>query len=73
VNVETKGQSKQWINTFAKQAEEVQTNDDGTCFLGQERDADGGIHATRDHNIVRNVLQNTKKLCRAIQNKGVEY
>jgi hypothetical protein len=29
-------------------------------FLGQERSADGGIHAKKDHNNVRNGLQNTK-------------
>jgi hypothetical protein len=34
---------------------------DNNCFLGQERIADGGIHAIMDHNNVRNVLQNTKK------------
>jgi hypothetical protein len=34
-----------------------------------DRSADGGIHATRDHNNVTNVLQNTKKWHRAIQNK----
>jgi hypothetical protein len=34
---------------------------DGSCFLGQERSAGGGIHATRDHNNVTNILQNTKK------------
>jgi hypothetical protein len=39
------------------------------CFLEQERSADGGIHATWDHNKARGVLQNTKKLHRAIQNK----
>jgi hypothetical protein len=33
----------------------------GICFLGQERGADVGIHATRDHNNVRSVLQNSKK------------
>jgi hypothetical protein len=32
-------------------------------------DRKGGIHATRDHNNVRGVLRNTKKLHRAIQNK----
>jgi hypothetical protein len=42
----------------------------GNCFLGQERSADGGIDATRDHN-VRSVLWNTKKICRAIQNDGL--
>jgi hypothetical protein len=34
---------------------------DGNCFLGQVRSADGGIHATRDHNNTRSVLRNTKK------------
>jgi hypothetical protein len=33
----------------------------GNCFLGQERSADGGIRATRDHNNARSVLRNTKK------------
>jgi hypothetical protein len=33
---------------------------DGNCFLGQESSADAGIHATRDHNNARSVLQNTK-------------
>jgi hypothetical protein len=40
---------------------------DGNCFLEQERSADGGIHATRDHDNVRCVLQGN--LRRAIQNK----
>jgi hypothetical protein len=35
---------------------------DGNCFLGQERNVDGGIHATRDHNVT-NILQNNKKNC----------
>jgi hypothetical protein len=52
---------KQTLSAFQKA--------NGNCFLGQERSADGGIHATRDNNI-RHVLQNTKKkLCMAIQNK----
>jgi hypothetical protein len=60
-------------DTFTMQAKNVQTNiicqkADGICFLGQERSADGGIHATGDHNTVTIVLWNTKKLCRAIQN-----
>jgi hypothetical protein len=42
------------------------------CFLGQERSADGRINATRDHNNVIRVLQNIKKLCRAIQDKRRE-
>jgi hypothetical protein len=38
-------------------------------LMGQERSADGGIHATREQN-GRRILQNTiKKLHRAIQNK----
>jgi hypothetical protein len=35
----------------------------------QEKSADSGIHATRDHDNVRSVLWNTKKLHMAIQNK----
>jgi hypothetical protein len=42
---------------------------DNNCFLGQERSFDGVIYATKGHNNVRSVLRNTKKLCRAIQNK----
>jgi hypothetical protein len=34
---------------------------DGTQFLGQERSAEGGIHATRDHNNIRSALQITKE------------
>jgi hypothetical protein len=34
---------------------------DGNCFLGQERGADGGIHATMDHNNTRSIFINTKK------------
>jgi hypothetical protein len=34
---------------------------DSICFPEQERSADGGIHATMDHNNVTSVLQNTKK------------
>jgi hypothetical protein len=29
---------------------------DGNCFLGQERSAVGGIHATRDNNNVKSVI-----------------
>jgi hypothetical protein len=42
---------------------------EGSCFLGQDRSADGGVHATRDHINVRNVVQNNKKKYRAIQRK----
>jgi hypothetical protein len=31
----------------------------------QEWSADGWIHVTRDHNNIRSVLRNTKKMCRA--------
>jgi hypothetical protein len=42
---------------------------DGNCFLGQEISADGGIDATRNYSDVRDILRDTKKLRRAIQNK----
>jgi hypothetical protein len=67
VNVQTRGQSKQWMHTHSpnmskkfKRTSACQKADDN-CFLGQERNADGGIHATRNHNNVRSVLRNTKK------------
>jgi hypothetical protein len=43
---------------------------DSSCFLGQEKGTDSGIHATRDHNNVRSVLRNTRKVHRAIQEEG---
>jgi hypothetical protein len=51
--------------TLTKQAEKVETNvvcqkANSNCILGQERSADGGIHATRDHNNVNSVLRSTK-------------
>jgi hypothetical protein len=62
VNVEAKEQSKQWMHTHSpnkpkkfKQTLSSCQEADGNCFIGQERSADGGIHATRDHNNVRNV------------------
>jgi hypothetical protein len=33
---------------------------DGNCFLGQERNVDGKIHAIRDHNNVRSVCESLK-------------
>jgi hypothetical protein len=67
MNVETKEQLKQWMHTHSsenpekfKQTLPACQKADGNCFLGQERRADGGIHATRDHNDVRSVLRNTK-------------
>jgi hypothetical protein len=41
----------------------------GNCFLGQERSAHDRIHATKDNNIFRSVLRNTKMLHRATQKK----
>jgi hypothetical protein len=53
-------------HTFTQQAENFKQTlsvcqKADNCFLGQERSADGGIHATKDHNNIRSVLQNTKK------------
>jgi hypothetical protein len=68
VNVETKEQSKQWMHTHlpdkpkkVKQTLSACQKADDICFLGPGRSADGGIHATRDHNNVRSVLRNSKK------------
>jgi hypothetical protein len=64
VNDETKEQSEQWIHTHSpnkttkfKQPLSVCQIVDGNCFLGQERSADGVIHATRDHSNIRSVLR----------------
>jgi hypothetical protein len=53
-------------HTFTKQAEKVETKvacqkADGNYFVGQERRAESGIRATRDHNNIRSVLRSTKK------------
>jgi hypothetical protein len=63
VNAESKEQSKQWMHTHSpnmlkkfKQTLSFCQKADGNIFLGQERSADGGIHATRDRNKVRSVL-----------------
>jgi hypothetical protein len=77
VNVETKEQSKQWMRThspnkpkkFKQTLSSCQKADD-ICFLGQERSADVGIHASRDPNNVTSVLRNAKRLHGVIQNKG---
>jgi hypothetical protein len=68
VNVEAKEQSKQWMHTHSpnkptefKQLLSACQKADGNCFLGQERSADGEIHATGDHTNVTSVLRNTKK------------
>jgi hypothetical protein len=64
MNVEIKEQSKQWMHTHSpnkpkefKQTLSACQKADDNCFLEQERSADGGIHATRDHNNVRSVLR----------------
>jgi hypothetical protein len=80
VTVETKRQSKQWMHTHSpkKPKKFKQTSArkviDGNCFLGQERSADGGIHATRDHNNITSVLRNTKRTVYGwpFRTKGVE-
>jgi hypothetical protein len=52
-------------NIFTKQADKFKQTwstcqkVDGNCFLGQEKSADGRVHATRDNNDVRNVLRTT--------------
>jgi hypothetical protein len=63
MNVEIKEHSKQWIRTHSpskskkfKQMLTACQKADGSCFLGQERSADGGIHATRHHSNIRSVL-----------------
>jgi hypothetical protein len=62
MNVDAKGQSKQWIHTYSpnrlkkfKQTTAYQKAD-GIYFLGQERSANGGIHITMYHNNIRSVL-----------------
>jgi hypothetical protein len=76
VNIETKGQSKQWMHThspnkpkkFKQTLSNCQKADDN-CFLGQERSADGGSHAARGHINARSVLWNTKTLRLIVLNK----
>jgi hypothetical protein len=52
-----------------KQTSSARNLIDANCFLGQERSADGGIHATRDHNVTSALRDTKKKRCRAIHNK----
>jgi hypothetical protein len=69
VNGETKEQSKVWMHTHSPSepkkslkkhlpARKLMATFSET---GQERSADGGIYATRDHSNIRSVLQNAKK------------
>jgi hypothetical protein len=76
VNVETKEQSKQWMHTHSpnkpkkfKQMLSACQKSDGD-FLGQERYANGGIHAAREE-ITSDMYCETLKSCLrpAIQNK----
>jgi hypothetical protein len=74
VNIETMKLSKQWMHTYSSNKPNSLNEPwlsarkliDGNLFLGQEKSADGGIHATRDHNNARSVLQDTKEMHRAI-------
>jgi hypothetical protein len=68
MNVETREQSKQWLDIHSPNMQK-KFKQTSVC---QERSDDGGIHTTRDHNKVRSVLPNTKKLRRAILNKSRE-
>jgi hypothetical protein len=54
VSAETKQHSPNKPKNF-KQTSACQKSD-GKYFLGLERSANGGIHATRDHNNVRSLL-----------------
>jgi hypothetical protein len=69
VNVETKEQSKQSMNIHLLNKSKkfkryvVCQKADGYCFLGQERSADDGSHATKE------VYCETKKQRRTIENK----
>jgi spore coat polysaccharide biosynthesis protein SpsF (cytidylyltransferase family) len=60
LNVETKEQSKQRMHTHSphtrKLLNTVCQKAGDNCFLGQERNVNGGIHATRDHDNVTSVL-----------------
>jgi hypothetical protein len=41
---------------FKKKTLSVCQKADGNCFLGQQRSADGGVHAKRDQNNIRSIL-----------------
>jgi hypothetical protein len=68
MHVETKEQSKQCMHTHSPKMPNSFKEPLSvrklmcSCFLGEEKRADGGIHAIRDHNNVRSVLRNTTKL-----------
>jgi hypothetical protein len=55
INTEIKEQSKQWMHIHSPNKKKMfkQTlSAHKASFLGQDRSADSGIHATRDHNNV---------------------
>jgi hypothetical protein len=63
VNAETKEQSKQWMHTHSPNKLKTFKQTFARKLMitvGQEKSADGGIHATRDHS-VRSVVQNMKE------------
>jgi hypothetical protein len=54
VNVETKKQSKQWMQTSRKSLKNIAYQKaNGNCFLGQEKSAVSGIQTKSDHNSIR--------------------
>lgn len=72
VNSETKEQVGQWMHTYSpnKQKKFIWQEADSNCLLGQEIKAEGGIHATRGHNVTSVwVLWNIRILHTAKQNK----
>jgi hypothetical protein len=70
VKAETKEQSKWWMNTHSPNKQKKFTyilfacqEVDGNPFLGQERSADGGIHAARNH-------KNDEVYCKTLNRGG---
>jgi hypothetical protein len=61
VNVETKMHPNQLMNTHPPNKRIVLTESWRKLFSGTEKSADGGIHATRDHNNVRSLCEILKK------------
>jgi hypothetical protein len=49
------------MHTFTKQAEKFKQTSARKLMAAVFWDRNGGIHATRDHNNIRSVLQNTKE------------
>jgi hypothetical protein len=63
------------VHTFVKHDEKFKINTVcqkgvGNCLLGQERTADGAIHATRDN--IRSELRYTKILRKNIKKEGLK-